>query len=747
MTNGKEFEVEVLRVARALWRKDVSGGPEFIDGRERDGVFYEEDVIHLIEATIEKSEEKARQDVRKLAKLAGEMRKKSPERVVKCWFITKHEPTDRQRAIARGANYPVHAVGFREFQGKLIDARDYVRARESHKFGSVHAPDDVADPKFVSISIKEGVGERLWSLHEVSRNLKEGGKFCLTADFGAGKSMVLRELFQLLQKSYMDGSTSRFPVHVNLREHNGAQYPDEILERHARIIGFEEPAKLVRAWKSGYVTLILDGFDEITSLGFQGRYSKLKEVRRRALMAVREMISSQPKEAGLIIAGREFYFDSYSELRSSLGVVSAYELTLNEFSDEQVAELLGNLGFPATQRFPSWLPKRPLFVATLALQGLLDDLRGRQEVSIGSGWNQLIGRICEREARISNSLDSATIRLVLERVATIARMREGDDFLSRADLERAFLEVCAYEPDEQGMLLLERLPGLAIASGGSESRRFVDQDFECALGAGDVWRYFVEPWNGAGDVEASVRPLTPVGVAVAEAVLREDVRSRSVQPAFDRAKGKSCLTFDLMQIARELKSNVTSSISMRDLHVSYFDSHGHWPSGCEIYLSDCILDSLEVETSSDFSAAIRLQGCLISSLSGVRARSDLPKNFADDRTTVESVSEEVDSNASILTGTMPLPVRVLLVVLRKLYVQKGAARRENALFRGLDVNAQRYVEDVLAIVGSEGLATREKRGGEPLVVPNRAEMARVLQMLSTPETSQDPVLVRVKALA
>lgn len=81
---GREFEAQVLAVARMLWPHNPSSGSEYIGGRERDGVFHEEDVIHLIEATIERSEEKARQDCRKLAKLAAEIRRSNIDKVVKC---------------------------------------------------------------------------------------------------------------------------------------------------------------------------------------------------------------------------------------------------------------------------------------------------------------------------------------------------------------------------------------------------------------------------------------------------------------------------------------------------------------------------------------------------------------------------------------------------------------------------------------------------------------------------------------
>lgn len=746
--NGREFEVEVLRVARHLWRRDTCGGPELVDGRERDGVFYEDDVIHLVEATIERGEQKAKDDCKKLARLASDLRKQHSDKVVKCWFVTRDEPTDRQRAAARASNYPVQAIGFKEFQGKLIDAREYLTARKNHKFGSAHSVGgDEASLQFIPIDIKERASLELWSVSKISSEILKGRRIVLSADFGAGKSMLLREVFFDLCARYIEGKDHRFPVHINLREHSGSLYPDEILERHARLIGFSNPSKLVRAWRAGYVVLLLDGLDEITSLGFQGKWNKLKDVRYRALAAVRTLVSDQPGSVGVMVAGREYYFDSYAELKSSLGLASTLDLTLNDFSQEQIDSLLRIIGVSVRQVAPAWLPKRPLFVATLAVRGYLADLKGAHDSSIGEGWNELVGSICERESKISMGLDSQTIRRILERVATLSRMRQANASIGQSELVRAFVDTCGYQPDEQGLLLLERLPGLGISIVNSDERTFIDADFESALGAGDVSRFYVEPWTEDDVVRNVTRPLSEVGVSVCASILAEDARSAHASIALDRAEGAGTLTFDILQVGAALGVRSARTVSISDLHISHFDVSGDWPEDAYVYFSDCIFDLVDVDASSQFAKAVKLQGCLVRAIGGVHSAGDLPEGLLDERSEVEDFVDNAKSNAQILEAKLALPVKVLLVVLRKLYLQAGSARKENAFFRGLDGSALRYVPEVLDILGSEGLASRDtRRASDTLIVPNRAEMRRVASILSAPQTSQDPLIVRVREI-
>lgn len=246
---------------------------------------------------------------------------------------------------------------------------------------------------------------------------------------------------------YFKHQTSSFPVHLNLRDHNGQTEPSEILERHARIVGFDHPSHLVRAWRAGYVHLILDGFDEVTTLNIQGLWRKLRDNRFRAMEPLRGLLSQHPKGAGALIAGRAHFFDTDAERRQALGLgPSVLELTLNEFSEAQLYEYLKRQGV-RTGAIPHWLPSRPLLVAYLAATGLLQDVVGEwaAELEPAVGWDMLLGKIAEREAQIETGIDGPTVRRILERLGTKARSSpDGLGPLSADDIVAAFNEICGY---------------------------------------------------------------------------------------------------------------------------------------------------------------------------------------------------------------------------------------------------------------------------------------------------------------
>ena len=204
--------------------------------------------------------------------------------------------------------------------------------------------------------------------------------------------------------------------------------PAEIMGRHANTIGFPSPTHLIRAWRAGYVHLIIDGFDEISTLAIQGLWRKLKDNRFRAMEPVRRLVRDHPSGSGLLLAGRAHFFDNATERRIALRLPSSsVEFSLNEFTEEQIHAYLKRVGLSGS--VPSWLPSRPLLLGYLAAKGLLEDIATKESVGeqIGpcDGWDFPLDRIAVREAEIEAGIDGDTVRKILERLATKIRVSQG----------------------------------------------------------------------------------------------------------------------------------------------------------------------------------------------------------------------------------------------------------------------------------------------------------------------------------
>lgn len=497
-----DFENEVRRIARAKWPTAAYSGAAILDGRERDGIFETEDSVHFVEATISSGAGKAREDTKKMFRAIVEHNKKGSLKVGVGWFVTKAEPTaDQRKEVAEHGKGQVKAVSFAQLQQSLIDVRGYLAARRNHAFGSVQAFSSRAkDPEvsFVEMGLSSLSGNVTFLVQEIIDEALSGSHFAITGHYGAGKSMTLREIFLRLEERYIRGSISNFPVYINLREHSGQRDPVEILERHARSNGFESPSALIRAWRAGFVVLLIDGFDEIASLGVQGSWKKLRELRMRSLEGVRKLIR-ESGNLGVVVTGRAHYFEDEKELTSALGLRNPRVLAIDEFNPEQVKNFLTRFSHSSTRPLPDWLPTRPLLLGYLASKGLLSALSEEStDVDVVEGWDYLLTRIYEREEGIETNLDGATLRQILERVATVARISEdGLGPISRKDLFAAFSEVCGYEPDEQGMLAIQRLPGLGIYRAEDESRCFVDKELAEVCGGSELARFMSNPYEAA----------------------------------------------------------------------------------------------------------------------------------------------------------------------------------------------------------------------------------------------------------
>ena len=368
--NDQDFENEVRHIARLLWPAAQYNGAANRDGRERDGIFETEEFVHIVECTVSRTKQKAQDDFAKIQSLIRKTEARYPQKFVKGWFVTLHEPTADQRGIFCKARNRIVCVSWDQFRSKLIDARSYLSQRENYPFGSVRDPQTGAFQTkldYIPMDIVDVSGD-LHTPQGISDGLCAGKTYVLLGDYGAGKSATVRELFYLCTAPFKSGAAKVFPIVLNLRDHHGQTDPVEALERHALRVGFAPPESLVRAWRAGLAIVLLDGFDEIATAGWAGKTKRLRDLRYRSMELIRGFIREGPRTTGFLVAGRAHFFDSAKEMASSLGVAAdCTYLDLSEFTEDQVRTYLKKVGWD--QPIPDWVPSRPLLLGYLASRG------------------------------------------------------------------------------------------------------------------------------------------------------------------------------------------------------------------------------------------------------------------------------------------------------------------------------------------------------------------------------------------
>lgn len=764
--DDQHFEDEVRRIARARWPSAKYSGAVTLAGKERDGRFETEEVVNFVEATTSRAQDKARYDAKKLQKAVADQLKTNPMKAAKGWFITKDEPTaDQRKMVQEAGKGQVTAVSFSQFQQSLVDVAGYLEARSNHFFGSVLDPltrDKTPTVDYVSVGISCRASETPWDIQQIVDGLLCGKRFALLGDYGAGKSMTLRQIYFQLRKRYFRGGSTTFPIYLNLREHSGQKDAVEVLERHARLIGFDSPASLVRAWRAGFVIFLIDGLDEITTLGAQGLWRKLRESRKRSLEAVRQIIRETSADVGLIVAGREHYFDSEGELRSVLGLhADAPILTLNEFTDEQLATYLGRAQVKLQNAFPAWLPTRPLLVGYIASRGLLENLSDSERFPDPvDGWDFLLDQICTREARIEANLDGQTLRRILERLATMARATQtGLGPLSKQQIQQAFVDICGYDPDEQASLLLQRLPGLGVYRIEDESRTFIDGELADICRARDIFDFLGAPHSvlQQGAWLESMRPIDrAVGNAAVRLVGRRMVRDglseghiRAAIKAAQNIDGLNAVNGDLASICIDQCFEIKHPMTVVDISFPEtfleIDDAARDISG--LTYRDCYFSSLEIGRGVPIEFLPRFQSCLLTELVGRVSPSDVPEGCFDEDCEIEKFGESADTVSAIRDTPLSIGERVLLTILRKLYLQSLSGRQENALYRGLDHNEKRLVADVLKCLQSHNLTTLYSRGSGNVWLPIRKELHRVRRIIASPSATRDPAMTAAKQIS
>jgi hypothetical protein len=219
---------------------------------------------------------------------------------------------------------------------------------------------------------------------------------------------------------------------------------------------------------------------------------------------------------------------------ADLGMDGAQVLHLQDFTDAQVEQFLSGVGLQGS--LPEWLPTRPLLLASMASSGMLGKLSEIDTaLSPAPAWRQLMGMIAHRESMIYSTVPPETIRSLLSNLAVLSKMREGEHGeLSLEDMKSAFTQVTGRQTDEEGVQLLLRLPGLAVATvGREEARVFSDEALAAAAFRESLAEYLASPYQGHVLCQAAAWPTASSELSVE--VCAESLQQSGISPAQIRA--------------------------------------------------------------------------------------------------------------------------------------------------------------------------------------------------------------------
>jgi hypothetical protein len=764
------FEAEVRRVAEAVW--NLAPGhcqpmhyPNDPVVREIDGIARLRDVTHLMMVTTSTRLDKVRDDCKKLQSAETVERTRAP--AVSKWLVTQVQLDAQHIEHARKQNVQVLTLG--QFQRRFFDGAKYTSLRARAPFGSARDPltDSITIPDnaYVPLPMRIGIdasqspasliGRRL-TLDQICARVQAGDIVVLRAPFGSGKSLTTREIFRKLATAHANDAVKPVPLTLNLREHWGEDHFDEMLDRHARSIGYAPREDVVVAWRAGMCSLMLDGFDEVAAQSVVRTENKnfMREARRRALTGVRDFTQKLPASVGIFLCGRDQYFDSDAELASALGVAGRKYIVvdLGEFDESSANDFLRRHG--VTQALPDWLPRKPLLLSYLLRHRLFDQILSIDgSKGFGYAWDAFLDAICAREASLERSaMEATTVRAVLERLAFSVRAKaNGTGPIAGVDLAEAYTAETGQSAGEGVLAQLQRLPGLAQRDAESGTRSFVDFDMLAALQGGAFANQVLSGFRGVVAVPLAALSEQAQDMAV-HMLTKSEATSDTLQgvcnqllSSLPHERGTTQHAADCLAVAMRLApQSDRSELDMRGATIedaAVDRIHLEEVALRNVTFRNCTVREVQLAETAARSGVF-FSSCLIGRIVGASNRAGVPSTVVSEDCEIESF-DNVSTNSAVLRLDLSPRMKALLTILRKLYKQAGGGRKVAAFSRGItQQEVLRYIDPVLSILQRHQFVSVFNS----VVHPVRRQSGRVEAILAAPNLAEDAVVAEVRDL-
>ncbi len=163
-----------------------------------------------------------------------------------------------------------------------------------------------------------------------------------------------------------------------------------------------------------------------------------------------------------------------------------------------------------------------------------------------------------------------------------------------------------------------------------------------------------------------------------------------------------------------------------------------------IVFRHCIIKQLEVTIDVSLKMRPKFHECIIGKVYGPKSAKDLGDRMFECE--VGAFEASGLTTSALLDNKMPLPMKVLSTIVKKIFFQAGAARQISALYRGLDNDERTYVDPIINILQGDGVVAFATAGGRQLAVPNRRFSAEMRSVMFDPMGSESAIVAKVRAL-
>jgi hypothetical protein len=737
----QDLENRVRYLAGYIW--DRSADPEQVGGVDIDCVLHvSRQQWILIEITRERNLEKVRQDIIKLETARNALW--ATEKIAtNCYCVINGAVTTSMKAT--GDDLKITVISIDHFARLFFDFDSYRVGRLRRPFGSSVNPITGAsdDSKYVPVTyILEGRDKKI-SIDEIVNMILEGNKIVLLGEYGSGKSRCLKELFSKLAS--LTTSQGIWPLAIDLRETWGLRRASEIVRRHFDELGLERGANnVIKSFGGSTFVYLLDGFDEVGSQAWSDDEIKLRSIRNQSLAGVRDVISKCP--GGLIICGREHYFNSDIEMFEALGLDKEKTALLrsnSEFSDQEMEEFLAEKAEDLI--LPEWLPRRPLICQVI--EKLPEDQLRRAFGEVGGGvefWLHFIEILCRRDAAISPIFEPASLKNVLVRLSRFTRAKPSNvGPLSLHEIQRAFEEVVGEAPVDQAAML-QRLPGLGRVQAESNDRRFIDVYILDGLRALDV--DFCASNADQNLPEMAWRnPLDELGQQVLASIIQSAGTTRKFLAVANKCASLKNRVAGGDIVASMLRMNSDTvnfeGLALDDCHFICIDFS--ILKALNLQLSNCTFGSVTILRNVQ-DGGLAITNSLAERVYGIGHSKGLPGWIS---TLQVERFESLQNVADIRKIQLSPAHQILVTIIRKTFFQKGTGRKEEALLRGLGtIGSSSTANRILNLLIQDDILTKFRGDEGQVYAPVRKNAERMTKMLAALNLSDDPIWLRCSTL-